>query len=161
VRLNKHQDIKLDQWRFKAYERSDNFKDVIFPDAINIIDYIEENENLMKMGDKIKEIHERLHNGIAIVGLQKDFGATLGRGRAFTLQRPRLYLTMEYGPTKKIGKMCCLAAKNRRKEDDGLAGKEMEYHLFGGWKFKMSFPDWFPMVDDPYGQSYQKGSGRG
>jgi hypothetical protein len=40
-RLVNFEDITLDEWNFNAEERSTDFADVIRPDCINIIDYME------------------------------------------------------------------------------------------------------------------------
>lgn len=46
-RLEKFEDIQLNEWRFYAWERSDNFADVIKPGkgVINIIDFLEIHDN--------------------------------------------------------------------------------------------------------------------
>jgi len=71
LRLKKFPDITIDQWRFKAYERSGEFADVIKPgtNSINIIDYLEVHEEFYLVGRMLKDIHDKLHGAIAIVCL--------------------------------------------------------------------------------------------
>jgi hypothetical protein len=98
-RLSKF-DIPLDKWRFSAYNRSSNFADVIVPDKINIIDFLELHEDFWKVGAMFKEIYEKLTTGIAIIAIQKKHGARTGKGGDITLEKPRLYLSMENGKIK-------------------------------------------------------------
>jgi len=107
MRIAKHTDLGPDDWKFNAYERGDNYEDVIDPTGINVIDYVELNDACYMVGDILKKIHQKLTTGIALVCLQKSFGATLGRGADFGLQRPRLYVTLDRGVAKIV------TAKNR------------------------------------------------
>jgi len=88
-------DIPADRWRFKAYERSANFADVIAPDAINIIDYLEIGDAFYQVGQQLGDIFDALDNGIAIVAIQKDSNTPLGRGGSFGMEKPRLYCTID------------------------------------------------------------------
>ncbi len=93
-RLAKFQDVPLIDWGFKAWERSSDFADVIRPDGLNIIDYLEVHDNFYVVGGMLKAIHDRLNNGIAVVALQKNRGVDFGLGGARGLEKPRLYLAM-------------------------------------------------------------------
>lgn len=128
LRLSKHDDMKLEDWNFNAYERSSNFADVIKPDDVNVIDYIDLNENTYQIGAYIREIHEKLNKGICLIGLQKPFGRDMGYGKEFGMKIPRLYMSIEGGIAK------ILKCKNRKTEDSP-AGKILKYKLVGGWKF--------------------------
>jgi len=128
MRLDKHEDLVLDDWNFTAYERTDHYNDVIKPDAINIIDYIENNDNFYRIGDRIKEIHEKLGKGIAIIALQKEHGALFGRGGEFTAQRARLYVSIDKGVARIV------KAKNRKDPAVNPVGLELKYKLVNGWK---------------------------
>ena len=128
MRLDLHEDMTIGDWSFEAFERGDNFGQAVEPNGINIIDYLEINKDFPEIGDKIKEIHRRLERGIALIGLQKNYGVALGRGAAFSIQRPRLYLTLEYGVAK------ILSAKNRKAGASNPVGKVLNYKLVNGWK---------------------------
>jgi len=100
LRLSRFDDIKADEWKFSAWERASNFADVIRPDAVNVIDYLEVLDEFWKVGRYINDIYRKLKNGIAIIALQKDPDHLLGRGKTFALEKPRLYMTMRWGNIK-------------------------------------------------------------
>jgi hypothetical protein len=94
-RLSKFQNVPLTGWKFKPKERASNFADVVVPDAINIIDFLEIHDEFYKVGGMIKEIYDKLRSGIAIIALQKNKGVDYGLGGMRSLEKARLYLTME------------------------------------------------------------------
>jgi len=98
-RLSNFDDLTLDMWNFKAWERSDNFGDVIKPGKgkINIIDFLEIHDNFYEVGGKLAEIHKKLKGAIAFVALQKNPGSKMGLGGFRSAEKPRLYLSMDSG----------------------------------------------------------------
>jgi hypothetical protein len=100
LRLVKFDDVKMSDWRFSPRERSTKFADVIVPDSLNIIDYLEVTKDFYEVGGDIKDIFDRLGKGIAIIALQKKKGSDIGRGGDFTLEKPRLYMSMQPGEIK-------------------------------------------------------------
>ena len=107
TRLDLFPNTKLQDWKFTPWERSDNFADIIKPDAINIIDYLEMSDTFYQIGGHLKDIHDKLQNGIAIIALQKTPGKDIGRGGSFSVEKPRLYVSIsnDYpGHTAKIVK---------------------------------------------------------
>jgi hypothetical protein len=107
-RLNKFPDMTLNQWKgMKAKARAGDFHDVVKPDAINIIDYVEVHDEFFKVGAYLKKIHDRLKRGIAIVAIQKTPGRDTGLGDQRSMEVARLYLSLskEYpGGRLKIAK---------------------------------------------------------
>ncbi|MGA2464684.1 MAG: bifunctional DNA primase/polymerase [Thermodesulfobacteriota bacterium] len=88
----------LDGWRKITFiEKSRDFQDVIDPDGLNVIDYLEVSDEgeFYKMGIQIKRIYEKLRDGIAVIGLQKKFGSDFGYGGQPTADKPRLYISLE------------------------------------------------------------------
>lgn len=79
---------------FRFYERGGNYADVIRPNDINIIDYLEMSDNFYQVGGHIREIHAQLKTGIAIIAIQKKIGADIGRGGEFSMEKSSLYLTL-------------------------------------------------------------------
>lgn len=129
VRLSNFQGMKLTDWKFGAWERTDAFADVIRPDAFNIIDYIEVVDEFWKIAARILEIHKKLKNGIAVVAIQKRPGSDLGMGGAMGTQKPRLYLSMAPNRIKIIkGKIW----SNPKVNPNGLI---REFSLVGGSEF--------------------------
>lgn len=96
-RLEKFLDLDLADWNFTPEERSRDYADVIRPDCVNIVDFLEFTGDFYAVADYMRQIHERLAGGIAIIAMQKKRGAELGRGGDFGLEKPRLYLTMDKG----------------------------------------------------------------
>ena len=103
---NSEQELKLRFSKFANYEswpadmvreRTKDFCDVIEPDSINIIDHLEIVENAYLVGRYIREIHDVLNQGIAIVLLQKGKFAKLPIGGDFGLRLPRLVLSIDKG----------------------------------------------------------------
>ena len=78
----------------KFGSRAESFDDVISPDGINLIDYLEVDDKFYLVGKYLSRIFEKLESGIAVVGLQMDGKSSVGRGGSFSLQKPELYLTM-------------------------------------------------------------------
>jgi len=117
-------------WKFDARERSTNFADVIYPDDINIIDYIEiTSGEFYLIGEELRAIFDKLNKGVAIVALQKKRGAELGRGAEFSLEKPRLYLSMDSGALKII------KAKNWAISSENPNGVEFSFKLVEGASF--------------------------
>lgn len=132
-RLSKFK-IPLESWRFSPKERSSNFADVIRPDSINIIDFLELHEDFWKVGGMIKEIFDKLNKGIAIIALQKNPGASMGRGGVGSLEKPRLYLTMDNH------KIRIEKGKNWANPQINPNGLEAEYKLVSGCEFITTKP---------------------
>ncbi len=128
LRLQKFKDINLDEWRMKVWERSGNFADVIKPDAINIIDFLEIHDDFWKVGRMLKDIHDKLKKGMAIVALQKSKGKEAGRGGDMGLEKPRLYLAVDPG---RITIVKCKEWHGTQNPN----GLRITFKLVGGWKF--------------------------
>ena len=116
-------------WNFISYSRSSNFEDVINPEALNIIDFLEIYEDFYKIGKTIAAIHNRLTSGVAVIALQKNFGTKIGLGGERSVEKARLYLTVEPGNIK-ITKGKSWA--NREKNPNGLS---LNFKLHDGCKF--------------------------
>ena len=83
--------------KFKCYQKSSNFQDSINGDkAIHIIDFLEIHDKFYEIGKSIKQIHDKLREGIAIIGIQMKGGEHLGRGGDFSKEVSRLYLSLDY-----------------------------------------------------------------
>jgi hypothetical protein len=123
----------LNSWKFKAFERADNFEDVIEPDALNLIDFYEITDSFYLIGGKLKKLHDKLGAGIAIIALQKDPKAPLGRGASFSLEKARLYCTLDRGPDCNLLKI--ISGKNWAQPGHNPAGKNFKFKLVDGAKF--------------------------
>lgn len=92
---------------FNVYERYDNFADVINPEHISVIDYLDMNSEVYMVGAEIDAIFRKLTTGVAVIGLQKPpptvtyikgqkrvYDRDLAYGGGFTAKRAVLYITM-------------------------------------------------------------------
>ena len=112
LRLSAHEDIRVQDWNFKAFKRSSNFPEAIFPNRLNIIDYFELTDNFYQIGGEIRKIHDRLQKGICIIALQMKSGADIGRGGDFSREKARMYLTMGKGKLKIVDGKIWASDKN-------------------------------------------------
>lgn len=128
-RLENFEGINLEDWNFEAEQRSRDFADVVRPDCVNIIDYLELAGDFYAVADYMRQIHDRLAGGIALVALQKKRDAELGRGGDFGLEKPRLYLSMD------AGKLTIQKCKNWASHDENPNGLKLEFKTVAGCRF--------------------------
>lgn len=98
-------DRDINTWKFNPRERSSNFAEVINPNRITIIDYLEIHEEAFRIGRWIKDIFDKLDKGIAIIAIQRKPGQginNMGVGGLGTLEKPRLVINMGPGTAKII-----------------------------------------------------------
>lgn len=129
-RLLKFSDIPLKDWKkIKFKERSSNFSDVVDPEGLTLIDFLEINDDFYRIGALLKEVYDKLTSGVCVIALQKNKGKEFGRGGEMGLEKPRLYLAMEPGKIKVI------KAKAWAKEGVNPNGLQREFKLVQGAKF--------------------------
>lgn len=109
-------------------ERASNFADVCKPNDLNIVDYLEVTDEFYKVGGMIAEIFNKLKKGVAIIALQKNKGTDLGLGGMRSIEKARLYLSME------PGKLKIVKGKNWASEHNPN-GMEWRFKLIQGAKF--------------------------
>lgn len=119
----------------KFYERESAFDDVIFPDDINIIDYLTMFDEFYKMAGFINSIGKKLKKGIAFIALQKPRGRDEALGGDRTKDLARLYLSMNLSNVMKIVK-----AKNWRDSKFNPNRLEIQYKIVDGCKFTNATP---------------------
>lgn len=111
--------------------RASDWWDIVIPDAVNIIDFMEIYDNFYEIGGWIKKIHDRLTTGVAIIALQKrDDKTDTGRGGAITKEKARLYLSMDYG------KLTIVKAKHWAQDFVDPNGCSVDFRLEKGINFK-------------------------
>ncbi len=114
---------------FRVYERYNRFADVIQPNSINVIDYLDLNSEVYMIGQEIDDIYQKLDKGIALIGIQKKSGQALGLGGMFSLKRSKLYLSIDHGE---------LTIEKCRSRADSLVnpkGMKFKFKLVNGCKF--------------------------
>lgn len=88
-----------------------NIHDKIFPDDMNVIDYLEpEGDKSYHIHDVITKIIKRLRNGMALIATQKRPGADLSAGGVYSAKASSLYLSLDWGSI--------FIFKNRFREED-------------------------------------------
>ena len=100
IRLKKF-NHPLSDWKdVRFISKSADFKAVIDPNGLNIIDYLEVAKDFYEIGGLLTEIFNTLNDGVAVVGIQKPTGRDTGIGGARTLDKARLYMAIEPGILK-------------------------------------------------------------
>ena len=135
-RLELFEDMKLTDWRFKAFHRTTGFSDLITPDRkIFIVDFLEVTTDFWKVAQYIQEIHRKLKDGICIIALQKSDNKEAGRGGDFSKEKARLYLSLDYLHDLKVNRIKIVDAKAWR-DDNNPRGLYRDYKLIHGSKYK-------------------------
>jgi len=81
----------------KFYQRYDAYHDVIKPGKgnLNVIDYIKVLDNFYVIGKILANIAKKLNGAVAIVSLQKQWGAKTGLGGMFSQFEPVLSINLD------------------------------------------------------------------
>lgn len=128
-------DMPLTDWKIKAFHRHADFQDLIDGSRkIYIIDFLEVTDEFWKIAETIRQIHEKLKDGIAVIGLQKADGKKVGRGGDFSREKARLYVSLDYVPEFKSNRIEIVDAKAWR-TDINPRGMVRRYKLVRGCKF--------------------------
>lgn len=124
----KESDIK-----FTMHEVHGNFHDYIDGSKkIWIIDYLEIHDKFFEIAQPIRQIHEKLKDGICFIGLQKKGSEKLGRGAEFSMEKARLYLSLDYiEDTECCTKLTIVDAK-APKMPSGCRGLSKRIKILGG-----------------------------
>jgi hypothetical protein len=106
VRLKNFNKPLIDWANVRFIERSSNFHEVMQPDGINIIDYLEVHKDFYEVSGLIRQIRDKLNKGIAIIAIQKPKGRDEAVGGQGTKNLARLYISLSPGRAKIVkGKM--------------------------------------------------------
>lgn len=124
-----------------VYERSENFADVIKPGEgnLNIIDFLEVVDEFWKVAATIQKIHQKLNGALCVIGLQKNPHVDLGRGGAFSLEKARLYLSLDYQKAKIVS---CKNFKENDIIEGNPRGYTCKFTLASGCIIRRQPPGW-------------------
>jgi len=122
--------VPLSLWKnIRFIERASDFSAVIEPDGFNIIDFMEIHDNFYVIGGWMKQIFDKLDKGVAVIAIQKNKGRDTGRGGEMTMEKPRLYLTVQPGLLKIV------KGKNWVSDMTNPNGLQIKFKLGGGCNF--------------------------
>lgn len=108
-------DYPMDEWRFDAisskYWDYTNIHKQVFPDCINVIDYLEPDPNkIWTIYNLMASISENIGTGMAIILIQKKVGSDFGTGGDWSAKATSFYVALEYKKIKVV--------KNTYREED-------------------------------------------
>ncbi len=127
----------IGDWNFAAKVIKPGYLNKIRSNILSIFDYIDVGDPYYRIAEEQQSIHDAIGKGVAIIFLQRDEARILGRGKAFSVQLPRLYVSMD---SKSV---YAYKAKTPRNSTNPLKGKTCDFKLtngvhfeFGEWKYK-------------------------
>ena len=141
-RLRSHEDIDITDWKFKAYHRMEYFEDVVFPEAINVIDYmICPADKPWLMGPLMDAVYKKLTTGIAWINIQKGTGKDVGRGGDWSMERSQLYVTLSPNinadnSDPNVQYVVAKVLKNKAFINANPHGKSINFSIHRGWNIK-------------------------
>jgi hypothetical protein len=142
-RINLFKDFpKLSKMKF--VERSSRFHDVLDPDGLNVIDFLEISNNFYEVGGLMTQIRDKLKSGMAVIAIQKNKNKEEAVGGHFAMEKPRLVVTLDredmgvagFQNVARITK-----AKGRLNMKVNPVGQELIYSLHRGCDFRV-LSDW-------------------
>lgn len=93
--------------KFRVAQRFENYQDVMIPDGLNLIDYLDPGENPYLIGQQIDAIRQKINRGCAFIALQKKLNtiqtkdgekkvtSDYGTGGQYSEHRARIVLHVE------------------------------------------------------------------
>lgn len=126
----------IDDWNFNARVIKPGYLQKIRPNILSIFDYVDVGDPYYRIAEEQQNIHDAIGGGIAIIFLQKDDSQRriAGRGKEFSTQLPRLYISMSRTSA------FAYKAKTPKNPIDPLRGKTCNFTLTNGVHFK--FEPW-------------------
>jgi hypothetical protein len=147
----------ITEWKkIKFKERTSNFADIIKknPNAIHIVDFLEKYADFFEIGQDIRYIYDAIHKGVAIVAIQKNAGASLGLGGGRSIEKARLYLSLDYG------KMTITDAKLFEIRHINPRGWVLDYKLHDGCHYQPDPRGWYEPSEIIEGLNPKKNYGK-
>ena len=137
-------------WNWHPFERNVNFADVIEPNALNIVDYLELSDDFYKVNKYLTDIVNKLDKGVAIVALQKNWSQKrkdgsgiidLARGGVGSIEKPRLYISMDRAEGSILGTLKLSKVKIPVDPRNPTGGLQCTYKTPGGYRIEQ-FGEW-------------------
>lgn len=124
-----------DQIKMQTYPLHKNYHDYITGDRkLYLVDFLEIHDNFYEIAKPIRQIHDNLKDGICVIAIQMKMGAKMGRGAEFSMEKSRLYLSMDYEPESKSTMVKIVDAKSPRPtfQETGLRDMFRYVKIIGG-----------------------------
>lgn len=129
--------FEFSEWKkIEWIEKSSKFEDMIDPDGLNIIDYLEIGAEAFAVTEDIKKVFDKLKNGILLIVMQKRTYKEYAVGGEGTLEKARLSVNLERIGGENIGRIT--VAKNWSGVLENPKGKICKYKIWNGGKMKMT-----------------------
>jgi hypothetical protein len=126
-------DLKKIQNKVHWINKSGEFADVIYPEDINIIDFLEITKDFFEIGDMIKNLYHKLTTGVVILGIQKPSNRDMPIGGEKGLEKARIAIAIDNHVAK------ILVGKNWATESNPK-GLMCKFKVIKGCKFLMTEP---------------------
>lgn len=124
-----------------SVERNRDFQDVVDPNGINWIDYLEVFDGeYFRLSSDITSIYSALDTGIAVICLQKKRGTDIGRGGEATLEKPRLAIALS--ENKERGFSTCKIIKAKHYRERNPVGLEQDFVIRKGGTKILTIAEW-------------------
>lgn len=139
----------LTEWKsIQAASKSCDFNGAIKhhnPDGLTCIDYLEEIQGeYFKIASNIRDIYDALDDGVAFIAIQKRSDQKVARGGEGTMEKSRLYLTLDHLCTKDHSIVCALSiTKLKSFIGKNLQNHEMHFEITKG-SIITKVMDWTP-----------------
>ena len=142
----KNLDRSILEWKKVLFtdQVQSNFHDVIDPNGVNVIDYMELNpDKVYEVASNMRSIFNKLEKGIAIIALQKKRGAQWAFGQEWTAMKPEFYLSLSVSEKTNIAKI--EKAKNWVNDMVNPVGLKKNFKIYKGIQFfsDKKRPDWY------------------
>jgi len=139
----------LNKWKeIKAASKSYDFNGAIEhhnKDGLTCIDYLEEVEGeYFKIASNIRSIYDALGDGVAMVAIQKKSSQNVARGGEGTMEKSRLYMTLDHLCTREHSIVCALQiTKLKNFIGKNLQNHELHFEITKGSQIT-KLMDWTP-----------------
>lgn len=145
-RLDNCPGMAIEEWNFRAFSRTCDFADVIAPDCLNIVDYLELTDELFRVNTHLTAISDRIGQGLAIVAIQKKQGAKYGRGQEFSAEKSRLYISLDEAEGRGCAQATIRKGKSWAIKGQNPNGMVCTFQIIDGWISEV-LSDWRYPVD--------------
>ena len=139
----------LENWKsIKAASKSYDFNGTVKhhnPNGLTCIDYLEEIQGeYFKIASSIRDIYDAMGDGVAIIAIQKKSDQAVACGGEGTMEKSRLYMTLDHLCTKEHSIVCAMTiTKLKAFKNKNLQNHELHFEITRGAQIS-TIMDWTP-----------------